>query len=305
MTETFKDILPPELVKHISAICGHRGEAWFGELPRIIHELERQWSLKVLKPFPGIEFNFVAPAVLEDGIDAVVKISPPFERIEIHSEAKYLRVRGGQGAVELLAEDRDRRAILIEYAMPGEALFKCFSENPFRCVDPAIEVLRSILRPPPPDMSDVDTLDNWFYNFRRYRETDFPKRYAEKAFEIYERLSNQPDRTFYLHGDFHPGNVVTATRERFLAIDPKGIVGHIGYEISVFLNNLHWWQKKDPDIKAYLKNAIRQFAAAFDLNERELREWAYAGMVIGAWWNFDDMPEHYDGEVALADIWDV
>jgi len=154
-------------------------------------------------------------------------------------------------------------------------------------------------------MNDVDTLDNWFNNFRRYRETKFPKTYAEKAFEIYERLSRQPGRTYYLHGDFHPGNVVTATRDPFLAIDPKGIVGHLGYDIAVFLNNLHWWQKEKPHVREFLKTAIEQFADAFDFPERELCEWAFACMVIGAWWNFDDMPELYAGEVALADIWEV
>jgi len=98
---------------------------------------------------------------------------------------------------------------------------------------------------------------------------------------------------------------VTATRERFLAIDPKGIVGHLGYDIAVFLNNLLWWQKNSPGLREFLDGAIRQFAEALEFQDRELREWAYASMVIGAWWTYDEMPEHYDNEVALADIWDV
>ena len=102
-------------------------------------------------------------------------------------------------------------------------------------------------------MADVDTLDQWFDNFRRYTETEFSAEYAAKAFEIYERLSIQPGRTFYLHGDFHPGNVVTATRSPFLAIDPKGIVGHLGYDIAVFVNNLHRWQKTYHDVHKLLE----------------------------------------------------
>jgi hypothetical protein len=38
-------------------------------------------------------------------------------------------------------------------------------------------------------------------------------------------------------------------REPFLAIDPKGIVGDIGFEISVFLNNPRGWLLSNPDRK--------------------------------------------------------
>ena len=305
MANAFKDTLPGELVKHISAICGQRGESWFDELPTMIRELEHQWSLKVLAPFPGVEFNFVAPAVLEDGTDVAIKISPPFERIEIYCEAKYLRTRDGRSVIRLLAEDRAKRAILLERAMPGQALFNEFSKNPEGSIQPAIEVLRSVLRPTPADMTDVDTLDAWFNNFRRYSETDFPNHHAEKAFEIYERLSRQNGRIYYLHGDFHPGNIVTATRERYLLIDPKGIVGHVGYDIAVFLNNLSWWQKGHPKLEEFLQDAVHQFSAAFEIAEFELLQWAYAYMVIGAWWNFEDMPQLYNSDVAMMDMWGV
>ena len=305
MTAYFKDTLPIELVTHISAICGVRGEEWFNELPRIIRQLEDQWSLKILEPFPGIEYNFVAPAVTDDGGDVVVKISPPFDRIEIHCEAKYLRTRNGDRVVRLVAEDREKKAMLLERAMPGRALFKEFSDRPEGSIQPAIDILSSVLRPPPDEMTDVDTLDRWFDNFHRYRETEFPKDRAEKAFEIYERLSVQPGRTYYLHGDFHPGNIVTATREPYLLIDPKGIVGHLGYDIAVFLNNLSWWQKENPNVREFLEAAFCRFSVAFEIDVSELREWAYAYMVIGAWWTFEDMPELYDEDVAMSDIWGV
>jgi streptomycin 6-kinase len=84
-----------------------------------------------------------------------------------------------------------------------------------------------------------------------------------------------------------------------VAIDPKGIVGHVGYDIAVFLINLERWQRQNPDIDGLLSNAIYAFAAAFTLSETEVREWVFAHMVIGAWWNFEDMPELYVPEVAM------
>jgi hypothetical protein len=49
--------------------------------------------------------------------------------------------------------------------------------------------------------------------------------------------------------------------------------------------------------------AIDRFAAAFGLSESEIRQWVFAVMVIGAWWNFEDMPNLYDPELAMPAIW--
>jgi streptomycin 6-kinase len=91
-------------------------------------------------------------------------------------------------------------------------------------------------------------------------------------------------------------------------IDPKGIVGPLGYDIAVFLNNIYWGQKDELDkdvVRMNLARAIAEFSAAFEIGEIDLRKWAFATQVLGAWWTFDEMPDHYDNEVEKADIWDV
>jgi len=225
--------------------------------------------------------------------------------LEIFGEAAYLKYRNGNGAVSLLAEHPESRAIMIERALPGESLTEHFREREPECIEPAIDVLRTILRPVPADLVFVIMLDDWFDGLRRYPGTNFPKDYATKALNIYEKLSKQRGRVYYLHGDFHPANIVTATRSPFLAIDPKGLIGHLGYEIAVFLNNFHWWQETKVDVRERLASAVEKFAAAFDIDSVELRQWAFTQMVLGAWWTFDEMPEIYDNEVAKADIWNV
>lgn len=304
MNEAFIEALPRDLVTHVTAICGRGGEEWFKRLPELIAQLEGQWSISVGEPFPGIEFNYVARALMAER-PVVVKLAPPYEPTEIFAEAKYLKTRDGDGAVRLLAVDRDRHAILLEQAEPGYALFETFENDPAGAVAPAVKVLKTILRPRPADMTDVQSLDVWFNNFRRSSNTDFPQTYARKALAIYESLSRRRGTIFYLHGDFHPGNIVSSGRAPFLAIDPKGLVGHIGYDLAVFLNNLRWWRKNDPNLGGLLNFAVEEFAANFEMTEREVREWAFASMVIGAWWSFEDMPEHYDTNFAEMDIWDV
>ena len=305
MAKSFKESLPGELIHHVTALCGRDGEDWIDGLENNVRELEALWSIKAGEPFAAGEYNFVARATCADGGLAVLKLAPPYKTIEIFSEAKYLREHDGKGAVRLIAENRERRAILIEHALPGKNLTECFTNDEPGSVEPAIRALQASLIPPPPDPTDVTPLDNWFDGLRRFESTKFPADYGLKALALYENLSSRSDCQFYLHGDFHPGNLVSSTREPFLIIDAKGVSGHIGYDIACFLNNFHWWQEKRPDVEARLHKAVSQFAEAFDIDPFELRQWAYVQMVIGAWWNFDEMPEFYDNAVAKADVWNV
>jgi streptomycin 6-kinase len=304
MTDRERYKPPDELVKHVTAICGESGVAWLSDLPRIVAELEERWNVTTEPAFEKGEFNFVAPASSET-VDAVLKVSPPYSQVEILAEAEFLAKLNGNGSARLLQEDRENRAILIERIRPGVAMDVYFADDPFACVEPAIKVLKSILTPPPYPPSEAQLFYDWHFRFQRSLDTEFPYEYANKALTIFDRLFQDDERTFYLHGDFHPGNVISSGEEDFVVIDPKGLVGHVTYDISVFLNNLHWWQKGKDGVRENLFHAARQFGEAFDIDERTIREAAYAGMVIGAWWNFEDMPEHYNNEVVLADIWEV
>ena len=51
--------------------------------------------------------------------------------------------------------------------------------------------------------------------------------------------------------------------------------------------------------------SVREFSSAFEIDPFELRQWAFAQMVLGAWWTFDESPTLYDDQVAKADIWGV
>jgi len=110
--------VPDEPGKHVTAICGERGVAWFSIFPGIVAELEEKWEVVTKLAFEKGEYNFVAPASSES-LDAVLKVSPPFPTIEIFAETEFLRILDGSGAPRLLQENRENRAILIERIRPG------------------------------------------------------------------------------------------------------------------------------------------------------------------------------------------
>jgi len=297
--------IPSELTRNVEALSGAEGRAWLKSLPSLLGRLETEWDISVGEPFVNGEYNFVARAKTGEGSSCVIKVAPPRNDRDHFGEAKYLKTHDGMGVVRLIRHDKDRMAMLIERAVPGRTLTSTFEGRESEAVAPAIELLRTTSRKLPHDLHDIILLDGWFDGLGRAAATAFPAGYAEKALWIYERLRTQTELIGYLHGDFHPDNIVSATRAEFLLIDPKGMLGHLGYEIAVFLNNFHWWQDDAPDIRERLDAAVRPFSEAFGITRRELREWAFAQMVLSAWWMYDEMPDLYDNDVAKADVWDV
>ena len=301
MSGSLSENLPRDFLVNVRSMCGPRGEEWLGRLPELLERLEGLWGITVGTVYPAAGMNYVAPATGRNGEGYVLKIGPPYATNEYASETAFLRSRNGCGCIKLINERPECRAMLLERAVPGETMDVIYDGCEPQCVAPAIKVLRALARYAAEPTSEAISLDTWFENLRRAEGTKFPSEYAAKAIEIYGRLGSS--RVRYLHGDFHPRNIVSSTRAPFLVIDPKGIVGSIGYEIAVFLNNFHWWQDQRQDILERLRVAVRQFAKAFGFAERELREWAFAQMVLSAWWIFDELPEEYDNEVAKADVW--
>ena len=70
--------------------------------------------------------------------------------------------------------------------------------------------------------------------------------------------------------DLHAGNVLRATREPWLVIDPKPFVGDPAYDATQHLFNCHSRMRSDPC------ETIRRFADLLDLDCERVRLWMFA-----------------------------
>ena len=305
MTNTFRSALPKEFVENAVALCDEKGELWLDDLPNLIAALESIWSIESGNHFRNLSFNYVANASLANGKTAVLKIGLPLNDVEIYGEAAYLKNLDGKGAVKLLEFDRQRQAVLLERVVPGANLKSVCKRRESEAVTIAIRVLKRVLQPVPDISTDFIQLDDWFDGLTRAKDTNFPQDYAGRALEYYKELSKDEKNIFLLHGDLHHDNILSATREPFLVIDPKGIIGHVGYDMGVFLNNHHGWLDWDTRLEDRHDAAIAEFAQAFDLEVSVIRKWAFCQMVLSWWWMFDEMPGTFGDELGLSDIWKV
>src|SRR5690242_3806392 len=67
----------PAFVRQRVLHLGQRGERWLAELPEVIAQLERAWSITVGQALAGGTGSFVAPARTAEGGDAILKIAIP------------------------------------------------------------------------------------------------------------------------------------------------------------------------------------------------------------------------------------
>jgi streptomycin 6-kinase len=294
--------LPGKFVRLMNECHGTKGAEWLAKLPEITAEIEREWSLVLRPPYKNLSYHFVAPCELQNGSEAVLKIGYPEENSLIFNEAETLKLYAGCGAVELLKLDGNRLVMLIEKLNPGETLKNIFAGDEDAAIETAVDILRKIVRKPSKNHSFV-FLQDWFAGFEKAKKSDFPAAPLEKAHRFYKELSAA--ESFLIHGDFHHENVLSAEREKFLVIDPKGIIGQIGYEISVFLNNHVWWLEKNKDLSKKLDYAVSKFSEAFEISASDLRKWAYAQGVLSAWWTSEENGENWKKDLALADVWEV
>jgi streptomycin 6-kinase len=233
------------------------------DLGRIAHEAAREWGVELGPPFALSRFSYVAPA----GDDAVLKVTPPDDD-ESDEEADALALWGGDGAVRLLRRDRGRRALLIDRARPGADISELPDDD---ATAVAVEVGLRLWRPAGPPFRWIgDHVPRWLANAEQ-------SELAPLARSLYESLD--VGRSTLVHGDFHHHNILDAG-ERYVAIDPKPMLGEPEFDVPSFLwNPLGYRMTLD-----VTERRLATFAAA-GLNEERMRLWS---VIRGAYLRDDE-----------------
>jgi streptomycin 6-kinase len=102
----------PAVVRNKALTAG--AAQWLEDLPDLVAQLEREWSITVGRPYDGATEAFVAQAVMDDGTPAVLKLIVPRPGEAARAEITALRLVNGQGCVRLLRADAAGGALLLE-----------------------------------------------------------------------------------------------------------------------------------------------------------------------------------------------
>lgn len=284
------------------AVYGERGGAWLERLPDIVQSCAERWNLRVSAPFPNLTYNFVALAELDDGTRVVLKVGVP--NPELLAELAALGHFDGRGSVRLLAADVDAGAMLLERVEPGTPLFDLADDESATSI--AAGVMRQLWRPAPVD-HPFPTVARWGEGFKRLR-TRFPdggpflRPLLEQAESLFAELLASSAPPVVLHGDLHHWNILRAGRDRWLAIDPKGVVGEPAYEVGAFLRNPLPYLLERPNPAGVTARRIAQLSEALGFDRERVRSWGLAQAVLSAWWCVEDGVECFDQAIACAEL---
>ncbi len=295
--------IPANFAEAMRDVYGAEGAAWLAQLPKIVEECASRWSLTVVEPFQPLSYNWVAPATGGDGTPLVLKVGFPCR--EQRNEIEALQVYSGRGIARLIESDPKVGALLLERLRPGVMLDTV--EDDAKASTIAADVMRALWQPAPPGHT-LPTVADWGKGFERLHKTlgdgsgPFPADMLAEAEEAFVSLLATSAAPVVLHGDLHHFNILSAERESWLAIDPKGVVGERAYEVGAFLRNP--WPKllSEPNPQAIVSRRLDIFSAELGFDRQRLCGWAFAQAVLSAWWTWEDHGRVPERAVAFAEL---
>jgi streptomycin 6-kinase len=114
--------------------------------------------------------------------------------------------------------------------------------------------------------------------------------------ETLPRLYTESSPPCLIHGDFHQFNILSS-EHGWLAIDPKGVIGHPEYEVGPLMINP--WDSflngTNPRVQTERRLSILSERLGFP--RQRLLDWALCHAVLSAWW--DTQPDGTGGEYSL------
>ena len=134
------------------------------------------------------------------------------------------------------------------------------------------------------------TVQDWAKGFDRYLATgdaQVPTDLVALAHRIYSRLCVTQRRPKLLHGDLQHYNVLFDSDRGWIAIDPKGVIGEVEYEIGAVLRN----PIERPELLLSLstiERRLKQFTSRLNLDYERALAWGFAQAVLSAIWEIED-----------------
>ena len=294
--------LEDEFKRRITGVWGEEGRAWLGRLPTLVTTCQEQWGLSINASLPDLSYNFVAPAIRDDGTEAILKIGVPNK--ELTTEIKALQLYGGKNAVKLLEAEPKLGALLLQRITPGSPLSSLADDEKATII--AAQLMRDLPVPTPTD-HPFPTIERWGLAIKRLRERfggktgPLPCRMVEKAEQLLPDLESSSPQQVLLHGDLHHENILFDQEKGWLAIDPKGVVGDPAYEAARFQHNPipDFLSMDDPQRVA--QRRVEILASVLKVNQARLLAWGFFDAVLSACWSIEDNDD-WRYSIACAEI---
>lgn len=245
-------------------------------MPALVTACAHRWDLTLEFVHPGSTVSIVVFAVRR-AEPVVLKVQYPHR--ESAAEATALAAWDGDGAVRLIDHDADRHALLLERCHPGTHLS---TVDPAEAMDVLIGLVPRLWVPP---VDGVGTLadEAWRWHRQLGEGVDaglVDPTLARLAADVIADLADSGPDSVMLHQDLHGENVIAASREPWLAIDPKPLVGERAFGIAPIVRSWELGHARDLAL-----GRLDRLVEVLDLDAQRAAGWAFASRLA---WSFDE-----------------
>jgi streptomycin 6-kinase len=216
---------------------------WLERVPDLVAECVDKWELRLGEPYEPGAAGYAVRAELPDGRQAVLKLVYPHRESE--QEADALALWNGDGAVQLLARDDGRSAMLLERCEPGTTLA---AAGPDVALDVLIALLPRLWVEAGEPFHTLEDEAVWWIGYlpeqweRSGRAVE--RRLVDAGVDALSSLSRSQGEQVLLHQDLHGDNVLAAEREPWLAIDPKPLSGEREFAVAPIVRSFELGHSK-------------------------------------------------------------
>jgi streptomycin 6-kinase len=266
------------------------------------------WSLDLEMPASS---SVSAVVHARDSAKNPVTLKLLVDASEFAAEREALIAFGGRGSIRLIAEAPAMSALLLERAVPGDALSALVKTGQEDLANQAAADVMHRLKTPA-SKSQVDelthigseamaTLERYVHVYGTTPSGPITGRQIAQARSLIDALQQSEEAVVLLHADLHHDNLLAAERERWLAIDPKGRIGDPAAELAAFIRNPIDHLATVTDFAGLLRRRVSQLIELLDYDRERVLAWTIGLATVAACWALEDGASGWEAWLRVAD----
>ena len=252
---------------------------WKRTLPARLRALDGLWRFASIEPLTHTgQCSWIGACTLTDGTEGILKLA--FPHPEGRDEIGGLEACDGEPTVRLLRAQPGLDALLLERLVPGRPLSSLPEPEQDRVIGELLRRLRCVTFADDAFRPLGQLVDLWrgaAPDTGAHGERDAGL-VARGLAELDALLATSPAPRL-LATDLHAGNVLSATRAPWLAIDPKPYVGDPAFDVTQHLLNCPARLRTDAE------RTIVAVSNAADVAPERARRWLFARLAAELGWD--------------------
>jgi streptomycin 6-kinase len=259
-------------------------------LTQFLQKLKQHWTLDNIEAVSNMSWHYVA-FTEQKGQALVLKFGA--DEKTIHNEYQVLKHFNSVGMIAVLDYYQPLNALLLSRAIPGITL----KEESRNVIDIYAAVVKKLSENHQIKYPFLHVRD-WCQVIDEMNHLRIPSEYILKAKFLRKYLLETANQEYLCHGDLHLENIIKH-QDEWVAIDPKGIVGEMAFEVAAF-DLIKDNESNSDNLSSLMTQRIDQLAQALNLDKNRLVAWIFLRIMLSIQWLIEDK-ENPDQMLKMAD----